>query len=262
MNKNYYDILGVSKTASQDEIKKAYRDLCKKYHPDRNGGDDTKFKEINEAYETLGDPEKKKQYDGMDGFNGFNGFGNAGGFWGFNFGQMASDIKQTITISLEDAYNGCKYPTMVSGKLYTIDVPRGVTDGKVLKIPGLGKSGKDIYGKSAKGDLIVTVRIQNTDKFSLTTMANGNTVLEMMYGIDWIDAVLGTEVTVKVFDRDVKVRVPKFTQNGGYTMVGGQGFPKFNSDELGSLRVNFIIRMPKSLTDEQMKLLKKIKESL
>ena len=108
----------------------------------------------------------------------------------------------------------------------------------------------------------MTVLVQNSDKFSLTSMTNGTSVLEMMYGIDWIDAILGTEITVKVFDRDVKVRVPKLTQNGGYTMVGNQGFPKFNSDELGPLRVNFIIRMPKKLTDEQMEHLRKIKESL
>ena len=84
----------------------------------------------------------------------------------------------------------------------------------------------------------------------------------MVCGVDWIDAILGSEIEVKVFDRMVKVRVPKYTQNGGYTMVGNQGFHKYNSDECGTLKVNFIIRMPKSLTDEQLSNLKKIKESL
>ena len=65
-----------------------------------------------------------------------------------------------------------------------------------------------------------------------------------------------------MFDKKVKIRIPKFTQNGGYTIVGGKGFRKFNSDECGSLKVNFLIRMPKSLTDEQLSDLKKIKESL
>ena len=63
MSKNYYDVLGVSKTATQNEIKKAYRELCKKYHPDKHGGDDTKIKEINEAYSVLSDKNKRNQYD-------------------------------------------------------------------------------------------------------------------------------------------------------------------------------------------------------
>lgn len=260
MGKNYYDILGVSRSASQDDIKKAYREMCKKYHPDRNGGDNSKIKEINEAYEVLGNPDKKRNYDSKsssaysdnDGFSGFN----------LNFQNMASDARLTVSISLEEAYNGCKYTTTINGKLYTIDIPKGVTNGKVLKIAGLGKSGYDIYGNKKTGDLIVTVLVQNTDKFNLSSMVNGTTVLEMMYGIDWIDAILGTEITVNVFDREVKVRVPKFTQNGGYTIVGNQGFHKFNSDELGPLRINFIIRMPKKLTDEQLGELRKIKESL
>ena len=262
MSKNFYDILGVKKTASQNEIKKAYRELCKKYHPDKNGGDDTKIKEVNEAYETLGDENKRRQYDAQSsgGFGGFGGFGNGG--FNFNFHQMASDIRMSITISLEDAYYGCKYPVMVNGKLYSVDIARGVTNGKMLKIAGLGKSGYNIYGQPATGDLVVTVNIQNTEKMYLTNMTNGTTLLEVIHAVDWIDAILGSEITIKVFDRDVKVRVPKYTQNGGYTMVGGQGFPKYDSSELGSLRVNFVIRMPKSLTDGQINELKKIKESL
>ena len=218
MAKNFYDILGVSKTASQEEIKKAYRSLCKKYHPDKNNGDDTKIKEVNEAYAVLGDETKRKEYDAqsvMGGFGGFNGFK-------FNFRNMASDLNMSITISLEEAYFGCKHPISVNGKLYSIDIPKGVRSGKLLKIPGLGKSGYNIYGQPAVGDLIVKVDVKNTDKLCL----DNNGLLELMYGIDWIDAILGSEITVKIFDRDVKVRVPKYTQNGGYTIVGKQGFRK------------------------------------
>ena len=253
MGKNYYDILGVKRSATQDEIKKAYRELCKKYHPDRTGGDDTKIKEINEAYEVLGDENKRREYN-------YKIPGSS--FGGFKFRMPPEDKWMTVSISMEDAYKGCQYPATVNGKLYNIDIPRGVTSGKVLRIPGLGTKGYKLSGEEGVGDLLVTVHIQNTDKYNLTSMMNGTYVLEMMCAIDWIDAIMGSEITVKVFERDVTVRVPKFTQNGGYTIVGNQGFPKFGTDELGPLRINFIIRMPKKLTDEQMQYMQKIKESL
>ena len=256
MSKNYYDVLGVNKTATQDEIKKAYRELCKKYHPDKHGGDDTKIKEINEAYSVIGDEQKRKEYDAQSsGFN-FGGFGN-GGFNFRNF-QLASDINVSIKISLEEAYSGCKHPININGKIYAVDVPKGTPNGKMLIIKGLGKSGCDIYGNPKTGDLIVKVNVQNKDNITL----NPNGILEILYVVDWIDAILGGEDEIDVFDKKVKIRIPKFTQNGGYTIVGGKGFRKFNSDECGSLKVNFLIRMPKSLTDEQIQELEKIKESL
>ena len=256
MSKNYYDVLGVSKTATQDEIKKAYRELCKKYHPDKHGGDDTKIKEINEAYSVIGDEQKRKEYDAQSsGFN-FGGFGN-GGFNFRNF-QLASDINVSIKISLEEAYSGCKHPININGKIYAVDVPKGTPNGKMLIIKGLGKSGCDIYGNPKTGDLIVKVNVQNRDNITL----NPNGILEVLYVVDWIDAILGGENEIDVFDKKVKIRIPKFTQNGGYTIIGGKGFRKFNSDECGSLKVNFLIRMPKSLTDEQIQELEKIKESL
>ena len=256
MSKNYYDVLGVNKTATQDEIKKAYRELCKKYHPDKHGGDDTKIKEINEAYSVIGDEQKRKEYDAQSsGFN-FGGFGN-GGFNFRNF-QLASDINVSIKISLEEAYSGCKHPININGKIYAVDVPKGTPNGKMLIIKGLGKSGCDIYGNPKTGDLIVKVNVQNKDNITL----NPNGILEILYVVDWIDAILGGENEIDVFDKKVKIRIPKFTQNGGYTIIGGKGFRKFNSDECGSLKVNFLIRMPKSLTDEQIQELEKIKESL
>ena len=256
MAKNFYDILGVSKTATQDEIKKAYRELCKKYHPDKHGGDDTKIKEINEAYSVIGDEQKRKEYDAQSsGFN-FGGFGN-GGFNFRNF-QLASDINVSIKISLEEAYSGCKHPININGKIYAVDIPKGTPNGKMLIIKGLGKSGYDIYGNPKTGDLIVKVNVQNKDNITL----NPNGILEVLYVVDWIDAILGGENEIDVFDKKVKIRIPKFTQNGGYTIIGGKGFRKFNSDECGSLKVNFLIRMPKSLTDEQIQELEKIKESL
>ena len=134
--RDYYEVLGVSKTASQDEIKKAYRSLAKKYHPDLNPNDKTaeeKFKEVNEAYETLSDETKRQQYDqfgfagNQQGFGGFNGgFGGASGFGGFEdifssfFGggrssgrnsnrpRQGDDIEQSIVIDFQESIDGCK----------------------------------------------------------------------------------------------------------------------------------------------------------
>ncbi len=107
--KDYYDILGVSKNASVNDIKKAYRKLARKYHPDLNPGDkasEQKFKEINEAHETLKDPEKKKQYDLYGSLGAHGGAGTAGGgrggsnFEGFDFSTSGNssfgDIFETI----------------------------------------------------------------------------------------------------------------------------------------------------------------------
>lgn len=252
--KNYYDILGINKNATQDDIKKAYREMCKKYHPDRTGGDDTKIKEVNEAYDTLSDENKKRIYDAQ------NSIGGSGGFNWFDASRfrLAEDIRMSISISIENAYYGCKHNIRVNGKVYAVDIPKGTPNGKVLRIPNLGVSGYDIYGNKKTGDLYVTVNVQNTDNMTL----GSNGLLEVLCVIDWIDAILGTEIEIKLFDKDMKVRVPKYTQNGGYTIVGGKGFHKYNSDECGSLKVNFLIRMPKSLTDDQVKALQKIKESL
>lgn len=250
MDKNYYDVLGVGKNATSDEIKKAFRELSKKYHPDRNGGDDTKFKEINEAYSVIGNDEKRREYDGrMSG--GHNPFAS-------RFRQMPSDVQVTFTISLEEAYEGCTKTVNILGKTLAVDIPKGTFNGKMMKIEGMGQNGYNSYGNLVSGDLIVKTIVKNTEKMWL----DDNGLLEVMCGVEWIDAILGSTIDIDVFGRNVKVKVPKFTQNGGWTIVSGSGFRKFKSDELGNLKVNFIIRMPKTLTDNQMKLLSEIKESL
>lgn len=244
---NYYDILGVKKNASQDEIKKAFRELSKKYHPDANGGNDTKFKEINEAYSVLSDEQKRRKYD----------FQNMGG--GFtNFRNIARDVCVNINIGISEAYFGCSVPVNVNGRILSVDIPKGTTNGKVLKIPGMGIKGYNFYGYEAEGDLIVTVYVKGTDSLWI----NDNGLLETMVSVNWIDSILGGEMTIKIFDRDVKFRIPKFSQNGGFTIVSKQGFRQFKSDELGNLKVDFIIKMPKSLTNEQIEMLKKIKETM
>ena len=262
MKKNYYDILGVNKNASQEDIKKAYRNLSKKYHPDKNGGDDTKFKEINQAYDTLGDEKKRKQYDNPNPFSGFGGFGGGGFSWSWNNMNVRptpQNIEAHIEISLTEAYYGCKRNIRVGSKNFNIDIPKGVTTGKVIIYNGQGGKGYDpLTGQEKYGDLYVRVNVRSTDKMYL----NNDGLLEMVVVIDWIDAILGCEMDLDVFDKTVNIRVPKYTQNGGYVLSAGKGFPKYKSNDYTNLKVNFIVKMPKSLTQSQIEKLESIKQEI
>ena len=264
MKKNYYDILGVNKNASQDDIKKAYRNLSKKYHPDRNNGDDSKFKEINEAYDTLGDESKRKQYDNPNPFGGFHGFGeNRNGFtWSWNVHNskpMPQNIEAHIEISLTEAYYGCNKSIRIGAKYMNVDIPKGVTTGKVIVYAGQGGKGYDpMTGQEKYGDLYVKINVRPTDKMYL----NADGSLEMMVAIDWIDAILGCDMELDIFDKTVNIRVPKYTQNGGYVLAAGKGFPKYKSNDYTNLKVNFIVKMPKTLTSSQVEMLEKIRQEI
>ena len=266
MKKNYYDVLGVSKNASQDDIKKAYRSLSKKYHPDRTGGDDSKFKEINEAYDTLGDETKRREYDNPNSFGGipFGGFesNNSGFSWTWNYNNhkpAPQNIETRIEISLTEAYYGCNRNVRVGSKSFNIDIPKGVTTGKTIVYAGQGGKGYDpLTGQEKYGDLYVKISVRSTDKMYL----NNDGTLEMMVAIDWIDAILGCDMELDVFDKTVNIRVPKYTQNGGYVLSAGKGFPKYKSTGYTNLKVNFIVKMPRTLTQSQVDVLETIRQEI
>lgn len=187
MAENYYKILGVSKGANQDEIKKAYRKLALKYHPDRGGGEEAakEFKKVNEAYQVLSDPQKRSQYDqfgktdfssaggqsgfgGFSGFEGFSGFGGDGQGFEFNFGggglgdifesffgQAMSQVQAEIKITPAQAVLGDKLQVEIGGEKVDIDIPAGIQDGQAFRIPGKGRQ-----HKNGRGDLILTLRIE------------------------------------------------------------------------------------------------------
>jgi len=198
--KDYYQILGVSKNASQDEIKRAYRKLAHEYHPDKNSShaDGAKFKEINEAYQVLSNPQKRSQYDqfgsvgGPEGFGGFSqnaqgfDFRDFGGFstggfsaqggptsgWGFGglgdifedlFSGAFSQVQTEVEISLTSAILGEKLNLRTSqGETFTLDIPPGTQDETSFRFRG--KGGQDRRGR--RGDLIVTIRVRIPKRLS------------------------------------------------------------------------------------------------
>jgi len=179
MPKDYYNLLGVSKSSTVEEIKKAYRKLALQYHPDRGGSEEDakKFREINEAYQVLSDPEKRSQYDqfgrtdfsangaqgGFGGFQGgfegmefdFGGFGGLGDIFENFFGQTFSQVQAEIKITPAQAVLGDKVELTVGAEKINFDIPAGVQDGQAFRFQGKGRA-----HKQGKGDLILTVRIE------------------------------------------------------------------------------------------------------
>jgi len=182
MNKDYYKTLGVSKSASADEIKKAYRKLALEHHPDRGGGNesDAKFKEINEAYQILSDPQKRATYDqfgnaafqngggaGAGGFGGFRQGGFQGDFSDFGFGgglgdifeeffgSAMSQVQAELQISPAQAVLGDKIGINVGGENVEFNVPAGTQDGTSFRFQGKGRATRN----GRKGDLILTIKI-------------------------------------------------------------------------------------------------------
>ncbi|MFA6082297.1 MAG: DnaJ domain-containing protein [Patescibacteria group bacterium] len=183
MAKNYYEILGVSKSASADEIKRAYRKLAHEHHPDKGGGAaaEAKFKEINEAYQVLSNPQKRQSYDTFgtaDGAQfgganpgGFGGFGNMGGFdFGSGgvhfggglgdlfegiFGQTMAQVQVEVEISITQAVLGDTLHLQVENKKVDLAIPAGTQDGHSFRLRGQGRA-----FRGGVGDLIVSVRIR------------------------------------------------------------------------------------------------------
>lgn len=175
--KDYYAILGVSKTASQDEIKRAYRKLAHQYHPDKAGKEhEAKFKEVNEAYQVLSDPAKRQRYDqfGSADFGGgaggygsyedlFRQFGGNAGNFGGGFGSIFEDlfsaafaqVQAQVEISLTQALLGDEISLDFQGEKLTLKIPSMTQDGDTFRFPGKGAA----Y-RGGRGDLILIVRVK------------------------------------------------------------------------------------------------------
>lgn len=281
--KNYYDTLGVAETASDAEIKKAFRKLASTHHPDK-GGDQTKFQEINEAYDTLKSTEKRNEYDTMrkygnsrygqgenfdfnmnDFFNEdtFNDF-----FTGFSFGpggkgqtrvytrrpRANRSVNVRLSVSIKEVMNNIDKTLSLklpSGRdeIVQVKIPAGCQNGATFKYKGLGD---DTDSKLPRGDLLVNVSVLDCDGYA----RKGNDVWTEKT-INCFEAIRGCEFQLKTLeDKTLKVRVPAGTQPGTVINLKGQGMPIHNSLNIrGNILVRINIIIPQ-LTERELEQIK------
>lgn len=285
---DYYKVLEIDKKATEAEIKKAYRKLARKYHPDINPNDkdaEKKFKEINEANEVLGNPEKRKKYDAY-GENwqhagefekanqqqryynknasqeDFNSYGRDGDdysdFFESLFGNAnrnrsrsqqfkGTDFNTELQLNLDEVYTTQKKTISVNGKNIRFTIPAGVENGQTIKISGHGGDG--ING-GPKGDLYITFSIKNNPDFKRDKNNLYTTVT-----LDLYKAVLGGEITVATFDGKAKLKIAAGTQNGTQVKLKGKGFPVYKDEgHFGDLYITFQIKIPTNLSDKELEL--------
>ncbi len=312
--KDYYKILGVGKTASDAEIKKAFKTQARKCHPDMHPENEKakwteKFKDLNEAYTVLSDKQKRTIYDqvGQEGYqnyarggassgarsssrtSGFSGnpyqnyqqytysgngsqgfdfsgeglggfsdffqsiFGGMGGMsngFGQNFGrtsasgQMAGDVEAELTLNLEDAHRGGNMQmTLPNGRTVTVKLPAGVSEGKKIKLKGMGNP-----TQRGTGDLYLIVKIRPHAQFRL----EGDDLYVPVVIMPWT-AALGGTIYVPTLDGPIQVKVPANTHNGKKLKLSGKGL-----SSKGNLYVTLTIDVPRTLTREQKDLFSKL----
>lgn len=283
--KDYYEVLGVSKNASADEIKKAYRKAAVKHHPDK-GGDEAKFKEIGEAYEVLKDPQKKQRYDqfghaGVSGnagggpagfdFGGFGSqnvnfdFGNGASFGGFDMGDIfdmfmgggfsnrrarGTDYQTSVTIDFEEAIFGVtKTVGLHNGAKVKVKIPAGIDDGMQIRLNGKGGEAQTKGG--TKGDLYVTINVRPHKQFT----REGNLILSTET-ISMVDAALGMELEIDTVDGPMTIKIPAGTQSETAFKLSGHGVPLIRTDGRGPHIVTIRVETPRNLSKRQKELLK------
>ena len=245
--RDYYEVLGVQKGASDDEIKKAFRKLAVKYHPDKNPGDkeaEAKFKEANEAYSVLSDKTKRARYDQF-GHAGVGGAGSGDPFGGGNpFGGAYSYGGQSFNFD----FGGGGLDDIL-GAMFGFG---GIYDCQRIRLNGKGGEAPQEGGQ--RGDLYVEIRV----RAHKTLTREGDLILSEVT-IPMVDAVLGCEVDVETVDGQITMKVPAGTQPGTNFKLSGHGAPRLGSDERGPQIVTVNVEIPKNLNRKQRELMEEFR---
>jgi len=288
--KDYYKILGVARGASDEEIKKAYRKLARKYHPDvsKEANAKERFQEVGEAYETLRDKEKRAAYDSLGSFRPGQDFrpppdwfdrfgagraedlrdvdlsdlfesmgifgraaGRRGGF-GRNIPIPGEDYETTVRIGLEEAFRGTERAFQLEGRELRARIPRGATDGQRLRLRGKGGPGAN---GGPPGDLYLQIALEPHPLYR----ASGHD-LEVEVPLAPWEAALGAQVDVPTLEGRVSMKVPPGSKGGQKLRLAGKGLPRPGGGA-GDLYAQLNIVVPATLTERERKLFEELRDA-
>jgi curved DNA-binding protein len=267
---DFYTVLGIPRTASQDEIRKAYKKKSMEHHPDRPGGSESEFKKVNEAYSILKDPQKRAEYDNpQPGFSfRSSDFAHGNPFAGTPFENIFTqrqtprnrDIQMPVNVSLKDIITGNTYVVnyqLSTGRLETvqIDIPPGAKHGDRIRYEGLGDEGNRHY---PRGALIIHIKVQKNREWQ----RDGDDLI-VKKSVNVFDFLTGGVIIVTTLDnKSVKLRIPPGTKPGTTFSIAGYGIPNINTGKQGNIYVRLEADIPKindaRLLEEIEELKKKI----
>lgn len=267
---SYYQTLNVSETASQEEIKQAYRKLAKELHPDKNPNEDTKqrFQTVQEAYQVLGDEDKRRQYDRNKGgemdweslFQHWNqGSSNWANDFNVHFGQQhdpsrrGQDQRVTVQLDIHHIYNGFKTSLNTRIDQVPVEIPKGAKEGMTFRVRGRG-SWNPWNREAPRGDLLVQVTILP----SVDWIIQGDDVW-MEVSLKWYDMILGTKTEIDTPSGKLAFTVPPGSNPGKVLRLAGKGLPIMGTNQAGAILVKLHTTF-NGLNENQIELINRIKQ--